>query len=229
MGIGEVPGPGADRIGQEQLTARRRPQACVGDAQAALVGDREVAHLVHRVAEELDPDGVLFRGREDIEDAASHRELAAPFHQFDPGVGEVGQAGHDVFQGRFVARAQGDRLQVAEPGDLRLQHRAHGGDDHAERAAGRVRQPVQHGQPPSHRVGAGAEPFVRERLPARIQGYGVGVEQAGEGLGEVFGLPAGGGDSDDEPGRSGGRPGAGRPCRCPSPHPSAGARQARDQ
>ena len=64
---------------------------------------------------------------------------------------------------------------------------------------------------------------MRERFPARIQGYGVGVEQAGEGLGEVLGLPAGGGDGDDEPGRSGGRPsqrpGAPQP---PSPRPIGG-------
>ena len=67
----------AHRVGEQDLAARRRPQAVVGDLQAALVGDGEPADLLDVVAPELDPQRVVLGGREDVEDAAAHRELAA--------------------------------------------------------------------------------------------------------------------------------------------------------
>ena len=57
----------------------------------ALVGDGEGADLLDLVAPELDPRRVLVGGREDVEDAAADRELAALGDQVDPGVRHVGQ------------------------------------------------------------------------------------------------------------------------------------------
>ena len=57
----------------------------------ALVGDREHPHLGDLVAPELDADRMLGGGREDVEDAAAHRELAAPGDHVDPAVGQFDQ------------------------------------------------------------------------------------------------------------------------------------------
>ena len=71
--------------GQQQLPAGRRPQPVLGDLERALVGDLEVADLLDLVAPELHPQRVLLGRREDVEDAAAHREVAAPLDQLEPG------------------------------------------------------------------------------------------------------------------------------------------------
>ena len=78
---------GAHVGGEQQLAARRRPEAVLGDLEGALVGDLEPAHLLDRVAPELDADRVLLGRREDVEDAAAHGELAAPLDEVGAGVG----------------------------------------------------------------------------------------------------------------------------------------------
>ena len=60
---------------------------CSADLQRALVGDREPADLLDRVAPELDPQRVVLGRREDVEDAAADGELAAPLDHVDAGVG----------------------------------------------------------------------------------------------------------------------------------------------
>ena len=73
-----------------------------------------------------------------------------------------------------VADAQLDRLELAEPGHLRLQHRAHRRDDDrsgpvAGRPASGCAKPAQHRQPLADGVGARREPLVRQRLPAGVE------------------------------------------------------------
>ena len=84
------------------------------------------------------------------------------------------------------------RLQVAQPGDLRLQHRAHRRHDHRDRTVGGrvagVAQPPEHGQPAADGVAAGAEPLVRQRLPARVVGDGVAADDVAELGDQVLGL-----------------------------------------
>ena len=193
--LAELPRAPADLVGEQQLAARRRPQP-VDRLVGALVGDREAADLLDVVAPELHPQRVLLGGREDVDDAAADRELAAPLDQVDAGVRRVGQPLHDVLHRRGLAGHQLDRLEVAEPLDLRLQHRADRGDDDLERAVVRVGvgQPAQDREPAADGVAARAEPLVRQRLPARVERDGVGVEQRTELLDEVLGLADGGGD-----------------------------------
>ncbi len=107
-------GPRADGIGEQQLAARRRPQAVLGDLEAALVGDLEPADLLDRVAPELDPERVLLGGREDVEDAAAHGELAAPLDEVGAGVGRRGQRLDDLLERDVVAGLERDRRQVAQ-------------------------------------------------------------------------------------------------------------------
>ena len=193
--LAELPRAAAYVVGEQQLTARRRPEP-VHRLVGALVGDREAADLLDVVAPELHPQRVLLGGREDVDDAASDRELTAPLDQVDPGVRRVGEPLHDVLHRRGLAGHQLDGLQVAQPLDLRLQHGAHRGDDHLERAVVRVgvRQPPQHRQPAADGVAARAEPLVGQRLPGRVERDGVRVEQRTELLDEVLGLADGGGD-----------------------------------
>ena len=103
-------------VGEQQLAARRRPQAVLGDLEGALVGDLEPADLLDGVAPELDPQRVLLGRREDVEDAAADGELAALLDQVDPGVGRRRQPLDDVVEVDLVAGAQLDRLEVAEAG-----------------------------------------------------------------------------------------------------------------
>jgi hypothetical protein len=98
MGVGEFLGPVPDRGGQQQLAARRRPQAALGRADAALVGDLEVADLFDRVAEELDPERMLLGGREHVHDAAAHGDLAAAADHVGPRVADLDQPGEQVVE-----------------------------------------------------------------------------------------------------------------------------------
>ncbi len=190
-------GPAAYVVGEQELAARRRPEP-LDRLEGALVGDRERADLVDVVAEELHPQRVLLGGREDVDDAAAHRELAALLDQVDAGVRRVGEPSYDVVEVGAVADGELDRLQVGQPLHLRLQHRADRRHHHVERAVAlvgaRVAQPAQHGQPAPDGVAAGAEPFVRERLPRRVVADPGGIEHVTQHLDQVLGLARGRGD-----------------------------------
>jgi len=109
------------------------PQAVLGLAGRALVGDLEDADLVDGVAEELDPQRVLLRRREHVEQSAAHRELAALGDHLDAGVADVDEPRDHVLWVGFVSDGEPDGHQVAEAADDRLQHGADGRDDNLER------------------------------------------------------------------------------------------------
>ena len=97
MIVGELLGPVPDRRGEQQLPAGRRPQTVLGP-QAALVGDPELADLLHLVAEELDPERVFLGGREHVHDAAADGQFATALHHVGPRIADVDQAGDQVTQ-----------------------------------------------------------------------------------------------------------------------------------
>ena len=94
-----------------------------------------------------------------------------------------------------------DRLEVAEPLDLRLQQRAHRRDHDLQRAVGRVvarvAEPAEHREPAADGVAARAEPLVGQRLPARVVADQRRVDEVAERLDEVLGLAGGGGHGED--------------------------------
>ena len=94
----------AHGLGEQQLAARGKVDRRDLARQGALVGDREGADLVDLVAEELDAEGVVGDRREDVEDAAAQRELAAARDHVDAVVGEFDEPGRDL--GEIVARAR---------------------------------------------------------------------------------------------------------------------------
>lgn len=103
---------------------------------------------------------MLLGGREDVQDAAAHGELAALLDELDPGVRGCRERLDDPAQVRALARPQRDRFQVSQALDLWLQHRAYGGDDDRHRAGlgvvgTRVRQAAQHGETAADGVRAG--------------------------------------------------------------------------
>ena len=114
--------PLTDGRGEQQLATRRERHPLDGLGQRPLVGDRERTDLFDLVAEELDANGVVGRGREHVEDAAAHRELTAPRDHVDPRICEVDElqrdgrevvpaAARDEFDGRELGEVVGERLQ----------------------------------------------------------------------------------------------------------------------
>ena len=157
VGVGEFLGARPDRRGEQQLAARRRPETALGRADAALVGDLEVADLLDLLAEELDPQRVFLGGREHVDDAAPHGDLAAAPDHVDPGVADLDQPGEQVVEFVHLADLQRDRLEVAEAGHDRLQQapdRRHHDRKRPVRLAflRRVREPPEHGDPLPHGV-----------------------------------------------------------------------------
>ena len=202
--VHQRPRPLADRVGQQDLSAGRGPQPVLGDLEAALVGDLEPPDLLDGVAPELHAHRVVLGGREDVEDATAHGELAAALHEVGAGVGRGREVLDDLLQRGVVPGPEGDRRQLAETLDHGLQDRAHRRDDHVERPVCRVAgigvaQPPQHGEPLADGVTARAEALVRQRLPRGEVRDGVGIEEAPQGGGEVLGLPGGGRDGEQGP------------------------------
>ena len=124
-------------IGEQELAARRRPEP-LHLVHRALVGDREAADLVDLVAEELHAQGVLLGRREDVDDATADGELATLLDQVDAGVRRTDEPAYDVLELDLLAGRQLDRLEVGQPLDLGLEHRADRRDHHLERAVVRV-------------------------------------------------------------------------------------------
>ncbi len=202
QGVGEGGGTCAHGIREEQLAARWRPQALLRHLERALVGDLEPADLLDGVAPELQAQRVLLGGREDVEDAAAHRELPAALDEVGAGVGRAREALDDLLERGLVAGAQGDGAQLAQPLGDRLEHGPHRGDDDGRRTVPvvgglRVGQAPEHRQALADGVAARAESLVRERLPRGEVGDRPGAEAGLEGGLEVLRLASRRGDGED--------------------------------
>ena len=104
--LGQLARPGPAPRSVSSSSRHGGAHSRVDRLDGALVGHGEGADLLDLVAPELHPQRVLLGGREDVEDAAAHGELAALGDQIDPGVRDVGQPADDVVQVGPVARAQ---------------------------------------------------------------------------------------------------------------------------
>ena len=195
MRADQVRGAAAHLLGDQQFAAGFGDDPFGGLVGGALVGDLEVGDLVDLVTEEVDAHRVLGGRREDVDDAAAHRELAAPLDQVDPLVGGGDQVGGQLVERVLGTLAQFDRAQVRQVGDLGLQHRTHRGDDDLGNGPGvGALDPAQHGEAASDGVGTGAEAFVRQGLPGRVVGDLLVPDQRADGRRELLGLTEGRGD-----------------------------------
>ena len=192
----------AHGVSQQDLATGWGPQPVLGDLKAALVGDLEPADLLDRVTPELDPQGVLLGGREDVEYASAHGELAAPLDQVSTHIGGSGERLDNVLERHLVADPEGDRHQVAQPLDQRLQQGTNRSHHNSQRTVCRVArfgmgEPAQHGQPPANGVAAGAQPLVRQSLPAGEVRHDVSRKKATQRGDQVLGLTTSGSHRED--------------------------------
>ena len=188
-------GTGPDLRGHQQFTAGRADHLLDLVVGGALVGDHEVAQVIDRVTEEVDPDRVFLGGGEDVDDATPDGELAASLHHVDRQVGGCDEGRRDLVDAVLLAPPQPDRRDVGQACHLRLEQGAHRGDDDPRgRPVVLAGQSPQHLQASADGVGARAEPLVRQRLPGRVVGREVRPEQGLQGGELLLRLPIGGGD-----------------------------------
>ena len=195
----EVAGAFAHGIGEQQLTAGRCPQAVLGGAQGALVGDGEVAHLVDLVAPELHAQRVLLDGGEHVEQATADGELPALLDHVHARITRGREVADDGVEVGSHALRQPHGFEVGQPDDDGLQQRPNGGDDDPQFAPGfGVHDATQPRQPLADDVRTGRQPLVRQGLPGGELDEGVDRKQARQRRDDVLGLAAGCRDDDDE-------------------------------
>ena len=185
---------------QQQFARRQQRDGGHVAGERPLVGDRERADLIDLVAEELDPVRVVGDGREDIEDASAHRELAAPRDHVDPEVGEPDEATGDRFE--VVAAAGHGELERTRLGETRrdgLQGPAHRGGDDERRVTGirPLGRFAEHGEATADGLGRGAQPFVGQGLPRGEMADGRVRHEALQRGADAVGAAAGGRDDEE--------------------------------
>ena len=170
--LGEAPGPLANRGREEQFTHRRREHAVGREFQRPLVTHSEGANLLNGVTPELDPQRVFLGRREDVENPTAHGKLPASLDEVDPVVAHVDEMLNRLGEVGCRVDCHPHRLDIAETRSHRLQDGPNRCDDDIDRLNERiggiwVGQSAQDRHPPTHGVGRGGEPLMRERLPAR--------------------------------------------------------------
>ena len=141
-------------------------------------------------------------GREDVEDASAHRELAAPRDHVDPQIGELHEAARDRLEVVAAARdGEVEHAGVGEPGRHRLQGAAHGCGDDEGRVTGIRPQRgfAEHREATTDGLGRGAQPLMRQCLPRRKVTHGGVRHEALQGSADALGASPGRGD--DQKGR----------------------------
>ena len=192
-------------LGAEQhLAARGKLDLghCLGER--TLVGHREEPQRLEFVAEELGPHRMLGVGREHVDDATAHGELAATGDHVDPHVGEVHEFDREPAEVvAATARREAQRLEAREVVGERLQGRANARHDHDVgrlRTGGHLLRPVLQAAKGvdalADGLGARAESLVRQRLPGRELDDLGGGQDAGKRTAERFGVASGGDDGE---------------------------------
>ena len=131
--VGQATGPRADLVGEDEFADGRGEQALGREFEGSLVGDREAADLLDRVAPELQAERMLLGRRKHVEDAAAHRHLATSFDQIHAFVAEERQSLDQRGQIGGTPRAQPHRLDVADAERDGLRDRADRGHEHVDR------------------------------------------------------------------------------------------------
>ena len=168
----------AHRLGEQQLAARRQRRR----AATSPGSDRWSATENARICSTSSPknstrNGMVGDGREDVEDAAAHRELAAARDHVDARVGEVDEPGRDAAARSWPAPAD-DELDRARRRRGRRRAAAARRAPTRSRRAGVAPVPArdapQHVEPAPDGLGARAQPLVRQGLPRReVEDLGV--------------------------------------------------------
>ena len=183
-----------DLIGEKQFATRRRPDP-TDRLEGPLVRHRERPNLLHLIAPELDPQGVLLGGREDVDQPTANGVLTASLDQVDPHIGGRRKALDHVLKGHRLSGLELDRGQLAQTGDLRLQQRPHRCDDDAQRAGAGLRagmgKSAENGQALADRVATRTQPLMGQRLPVRVERDQLRIHQVLEGVDQGFAFASG--------------------------------------
>jgi hypothetical protein len=196
---GQLLGAGAGALahggGQEDLAAGRGVEPVRHRLEGALVGDGEPAHVVDLVAEEVDAHGVRLGGREDVEDPAAHRELAALLDHVHAHVGGVDELALEVLEGVLLPHPGADRAQISQSRGDGLQEGAHGHEQHVHRVLRlRMGDAAQGLQALRDGVGARGEPLMGQGLPGGQLGEVRRADEGRERRAQVLGGAGGRGD-----------------------------------
>ena len=113
----------------ERELGRRVELDPLGLAERALGEGREPAHRLDLVAEQLEPHGALLGRREDVEDAAADRELAALLDLVDALVAGLDQQLGDVAEVDLLAAVEDEAGRAQRGVGNRLGERDGAGDD----------------------------------------------------------------------------------------------------
>ena len=156
-------GPGTNLGGGDQFACRE--DVSLGHIErAALVVDGELGEAIDLVAPQVDADGRVGGGGEDVDDRAPLGNLAAVFNQILAAVAEMNELCQQSIGIEDGALADVDRVDLRRVGAETLEECAHSRDDD-RRATLRGTQPPQHFQAVPHRLHAGADAFERQGLP----------------------------------------------------------------
>ena len=148
--------------------------------ERALREGRECAHRLDLVAEELDPERLAAGRREDVDDAAPHRELAAVVHSLHPLVPGEGERLCQPVDARLESRPQLDRLGTRLRRRQPLRERPSRGADEPA-----VRQHVERPRPLAYEVRRRREARLPCDASARQQADRLVAEEPGGALGGV--------------------------------------------
>src|SRR5829696_3408543 len=178
-----------DFVGEQELPAGRGGDLGKCQLAGALVGDGEVANLLDGVAEEVDPYGMLFGRREDVDYTAAHCEFAASLHKVDTNVRRVHKGLAQLGEVDLRSDREPYRTKIAETLDLRLQDAADGSDDDLRRRlVGAPGEPAQDGQPATDRVRTRTQSLVWQGLPGRVVRNLLLAGERGQGRRDLLGL-----------------------------------------
>ena len=187
----------AHLIGRQQLATRVRLHAFHA-VERPLTGHGERAHRLDLVAEELDADRVITCWREDVDQTAPDRDLAASFDQLGSVVVERDKIADQHLRVVALSLLHDHRLDLFGARHHVLHRRQHRCDHDARLAAARA---IQCFEAARDRLRPRREALVRQRLPwwEHRNGAGEGAELRPEPLGIAQRR------NDDEPGIAGAR------------------------
>ena len=158
---------------------RRVDQHVVEVAQRALREGGERGEPLEAVAEELRADRLAAGRREDVDETAAHRELAALLHRVDALVSSVGQLAGQLVEGPVLAEAKLDRARPHRLGREPLDERVRRDRDEAS-GGERVERPRPLTRQVRGRIEAGA---VRGAAGGH-EGHGLALKERRRRLGQ---------------------------------------------
>ncbi len=169
---------GIERV--EPALGRRIDDRVVDRVQRALRERRERAHLLDLVAEELDADRLAAGRREDVDQAAAHRELPAVVDALDALVARERERLRQALDARLGADHDADRLGPLVARWDPLGERRRGGPHETARG-----EHVERARPLADEVRRRGEPRLPAHAAARQERDPLGAQVPARRLGEV--------------------------------------------